>query len=452
MKTHGLPALGLALIVVGVVLGAMPPAHAGTFDAMPKILIHVGPPSRSGGCQTGILPDCQSATVTAGLSGANGPFYYAYLVVALGRAANLAGLQCGINYQDGQPGGMSDGSGIDIFSWTRCADAEWATSGQSAWPAPGTGIIITWDRTRHCQTGQTAVAGYFYMAAYSEDVLQVTRRPVDTRAAVISCEAVELTLRGQDLGSARFTSGSTRGCNPCLNRCPDPPTPPPPDPPPPPLPPSPTTSEPRILLHIGTPATHDQCAAGTLGDPAAAVVSARLSTKESGPFYFVYLLVAPERLNGVAGFDCGISYENGLPEDISNGSGIDIFSWTRCATAEISTTVGNRWPQPGSGNIITWDYTYNCQTGATAVAGYFYLAAYTPDRLSIVANPTTGYAEVSDCTPAEFRVESARLGYVEFSNESTTTLGCNPWLRNCATNVPVLPTTWGAVKALYRRS
>ena len=87
---------------------------------------------------------------------------------------------------------------------------------------------------------------------------------------------------------------------------------------------------------------------------------------------------------GLAGISCGIDYD-GL-----TGSGVDVFEWNVCRDG-LQFPNGN-WPDPGTGNRITWINTTGCQTtepsenGVTAVAGYFYISSYSPDRLSVTEN------------------------------------------------------------------
>lgn len=149
--------------------------------------------------------------------------YYGYLLVMKGNASDgLGGLQCGIQY-DGAPQ-----SGVDIFEWHNCATLEFSATG---WPGSGGSNLLTWDTLRRCQRGEpagpgsgvTATAGYFYLAAYSPDLLQIIPRPVDGKAKVASCNSEETLIEGPGLhhdpsflGSARFSSGAGgAGYNPC---------------------------------------------------------------------------------------------------------------------------------------------------------------------------------------------------------------------------------------------
>ncbi|MDZ4804652.1 MAG: hypothetical protein SGI90_07335 [Candidatus Eisenbacteria bacterium] len=199
-----------------------PVASATTFDNKPKLLLHVRATTTKSPCTTaGFLSNCQTAT-TAGtlVTSVSGPFYFVYLLAARGSLTDLAGLQCGISYQGNQPANISDGIGIDVFGWSLCATLEFVTTGPNAWPRPGGGNLITWDASSRCQSGDSGVAGYFYVGAYSTDQMSVTRRPVDNKAAVVRCNATEPPALGiSDLGTATFNNSGTGGCNPCLINC-----------------------------------------------------------------------------------------------------------------------------------------------------------------------------------------------------------------------------------------
>jgi hypothetical protein len=118
---------------------------------------------------------------------------------------------------------------------------------------------------------------------------------------------------------------------------------------------------------------------------------------------------------------------------------------------EFPTAGPNQWPRPGGGNMITWDTTTRCQSSQMAVAGYFYLAAYSADRLSVIPRPVDGRATVANCQAYETVLSDSELGYVSFSSTAGTA-GCNPCTADCrGRTIPVIPTTWGGIKALYSR-
>jgi len=128
----------------------------------------------------------------------------------------------GIDYDNGNPAGTSDGQRVDVFAWHLCATLEFQYP-TPAWPSPGAGTIITWDAVNTCQQGLYATAGYFYLAAYHADRFAIIPRPVDQTAALADCESREMTLKPDRLGSARFSPGGNEsGCNPLLVQCEEP--------------------------------------------------------------------------------------------------------------------------------------------------------------------------------------------------------------------------------------
>lgn len=207
----------LALLVTRVLTAA--PALAAPYDGEPKILLHAAAPTTKNRCAAGSLSDCGDAVTEADLSTSAGPFTFVYLLAAPGKLTTTAGLQCGITYQGGYPGGRLDGTGIDIFSWQQCASLEFSTSG---WPQPLSGNLITWDYVRACQVGDAAVAGYFYVGCYgAADDLQLIARPVDGQAGLVNCDVEVEYLPGSSLGRIRFSAGAVEpGCNPCDGPCP----------------------------------------------------------------------------------------------------------------------------------------------------------------------------------------------------------------------------------------
>jgi len=214
------------LLTVGLLTASALPALAGTHDNRPKILVHVKSTTTKNACTFGSagITDCNSGSIVTNgtITPLGGPgYYYFYLLVARGNLTNLAGMQCGIAYQNNQSSNESDLAGIDIFGWTLCATLEFVTPGSNVWPRPGGGNLITWDSTNNCQTGEVAVAGYFYAAAYSADYFAITPRPVDGISKVANCNNTETNLVQGDLGWAQFSTGAvTPGCNPCAQICP----------------------------------------------------------------------------------------------------------------------------------------------------------------------------------------------------------------------------------------
>lgn len=184
----------------------------------PKILLSAVAAPLPSPCTVGAPSECRDAVTAAGLAGTNGQRYYVFLLVSRPDSYDdgIAGVQCGIDYQTGGAGDVSDGQGLDILSWTLCATLEFPTPGDHAWPRPGGGNLITWDPA-NCDYLRPSVAGYFYVAAYSDDRLRLTVRPVDGLAAVAACKARQINLLPASLGYVSFSAGAgTPGCNPCL--------------------------------------------------------------------------------------------------------------------------------------------------------------------------------------------------------------------------------------------
>jgi hypothetical protein len=186
----------------------------------------------------------------------------------------------------------------------------------------------------------------------------------------------------------------------------------------------PFDGNPKLFLHATPVTTNEVCTAGGLVDCNAAVTHVNLNEPS-----FVYLLVARGDLPNLAGLECGLNYESGASNGRTNHQGLDILSWTLCATLQFSSPLP-AWPSPGSGNLITWNTTTSCQTGAVAVAGYFYVAAYGADVLSVTARPASGKAAVATCAAVIRNLEPGDLGSVRFSDQ-TSEVGCNPCNEPC---------------------
>jgi hypothetical protein len=156
-----------------------------------------------------------------------------YIVVAQAEAEpGVAGLQCGIDF-DGRPG-----QGVDVMGFEVCADFQFANpgSGGEVWPEAGSGIILMWEPTLNCQRtvigsdGVHAVAGCFYVYAYSGDVLRVIpdyTHPPGPQVKVWDCSGVTTDLLYVPgwVNTSRIAFGPDyldQGCNPCLVICAEP--------------------------------------------------------------------------------------------------------------------------------------------------------------------------------------------------------------------------------------
>ncbi len=171
-------------------------------------------------------------------------------------------------------------------------------------------------------------------------------------------------------------------------------------------------------------------------------------TGELNLSYFVFLCVfKADSGPGISGVQCGLRYDDQIHR------GVDIFGWTSCADIE--------WPQDGwpnragagHGNTMVWVRTTNCQRnepggigdGVTAVAGYFTVTAYSPDRLEIVDGPGKNIQLVDCDGPATTYLETTHLGWVGFSDDDSEK-GSLPCLKRVTEE-----STWGGVKTLYNR-
>ncbi len=188
-------------------------------DNQPKIMVHVTAPTAKNICSLGVPPSLDQAVVKGATASPSGPFYFVYLLAVRGAVPTLAGLQCGVSYDNNTVNSASNGTGIDVFDWNLCATLQFPEPG---WPGPGTGNTITWDKINNCQIGDVAVAGYFYVAAYTADTFRIIPKPADGRSAVATCDSPpqQIDLIPADLGYVAFSPGAVRqGCNPCVANC-----------------------------------------------------------------------------------------------------------------------------------------------------------------------------------------------------------------------------------------
>ena len=415
------------------------PAPAAPYDNRPKILLHVRPTTTREACQWGDLADCRQVETSAGLSTPDGPFYFVYLLAARGRMEGIYRMRCGITYQDGGRGDISDRRGIDILEWRLCAPVQFGTPGGNLWPQANSGSEIYWDRGGGCQRGDVAVAGYFYVAAYDPDTLRVIEDPAGGGADFFSCLPGSEVLGPEDFGFVGFSAGAgSPGCNPCKEDCSE-------------LPPSPNTRSPRLLLHVGDVVPgRDACENGGLKLCTDAVTKGSTIVTPKGPFYFVYLLAHRGYLRTINALTLSIGYDRGRPGDSSDGHGVDIFGWTLCADTQINNGLAPDWPEPGAASTILWRDRDVGQRAETAVAGYFYVGAYTPDALRITPHSVFGESSIYEGNLRRTPLLDRELGSAVFTPGSKAE-GCNPCRGDCYAVVPATITSWGSIKALYGR-
>ena len=175
----------------------------------------------------------------------------------------------------------------------------------------------------------------------------------------------------------------------------------------------------KIVLHLVPWNNRHTCAAGILDAPTQVVTKGDLFPAR----YAAYALVVDgNRGEGISGVQFGIAYNDTLKK------GVDILDWSECSLFN--------WPMPGwpvetaTGNLLTWNVVSDCDTSGFRVAGYFYLTAYSPDRLRIVPRPVDNLAAVIDCLKNGSKNEDCvdvipleNLGFVDFGGGD----GYNPW-------------------------
>jgi hypothetical protein len=144
--------------------------------------------------------------------------YFAYALVVDGSLTEgVSGASFGIDYD----GALQ--SGVDIWTWQLCADAE---SPDAGWPGAGTGNVLTFNAATNCQTtgnaniGAVAVLGYFYCGSYTPDLFRVTPHPDSGVGTVLNCAGAVDTVHQEEndscthFGTLGFGPGRN-GNNPC---------------------------------------------------------------------------------------------------------------------------------------------------------------------------------------------------------------------------------------------
>jgi len=162
------------------------------------------------------------------------------------------------------------------------------------------------------------------------------------------------------------------------------------------------------------------------------------------PYYAVLAVFNADGDEGIRGLSCGIDYNP------TSGQGVDLIGslWTLC-TDGLEFSNGN-WPNSGAGNRITWTTCQNEEpggkgTGVTAIAGFFYVSAYSNDTFRVTTNNGVAYPEfeVGDCNAQVTTLSyPAQAGWVGFSDDGSVK-------GNVQCGKPKEDTTWGDVKARY---
>lgn len=193
-------------------------------------------------------------------------------------------------------------------------------------------------------------------------------------------------------------------------------------------------TEPRILVHLAVASTKTGSCTPTISDCASPNVNVfgLTYTLVTEFYYFAYILVAGhDATSGIHEIKFAVDFARGT------GEGVDIFTWTTCATSLGAAD----WYVSGAGNQIRWD---DCPKADVAVAGYFYMTAYTPGKIGIVPPPGEGPATLTNCGGQPVEIPIGHLGFAGFGDQQ----GCNPCRDECR-YVAVQPTTWSSLKARF---
>lgn len=168
--------MSVRTLIVGTIglmcAGSSASYASGNYEA--RVALHLQSPPSKGHtiCGQAAQPPCNDGEATLTVQGNIQTPYYCYLLIL--DANELAGVSCGVTYND---------QNFRSVTWTLCGDSEY-TSPNPPWPAPGSGNSIIWSQVGNCQNqvapgdldgGVTAVAGAFYVYAYTDANLAVTR-------------------------------------------------------------------------------------------------------------------------------------------------------------------------------------------------------------------------------------------------------------------------------------
>ncbi len=201
-----------------------PRAAAGDSELSPVIALHTGwfPNPKSDpalapgfdGCSYAPTQPCSEYEVQL-------PFFdwsaAVWVMVARGDPdAGVSGVSFTIDY-DG-----AWASGVDVYGWFNCGDTDTSTG---LYPEPGHAYIIEWDPETNCQRteigtdGVHTAAGYFYVAAYSDDAFRIPTPQEGTPVAfsVTDCNGNTIV---PDQGAPAVGFGAVEGYNPCAEDVP----------------------------------------------------------------------------------------------------------------------------------------------------------------------------------------------------------------------------------------
>jgi hypothetical protein len=141
----------------------------------------------------------------------------AYFLVCNGSdSLGIAGMEFGIAFPPE----------LAVGTPTACGDLDFP---QAGWPASGSGILITWEGSTHCQNQNSepfvsgsviAIGASMYCYAYAPSQLAVTPGPVSGKLKVADCGAAETNLTNlipSRFGIAGFGgAASYKSCTPVV--------------------------------------------------------------------------------------------------------------------------------------------------------------------------------------------------------------------------------------------
>lgn len=206
--THLRLCLGAA---ASLLVASSPVAEAGTLDGA-RFLFHVQPVTGKV-CDTGaaLARDTDCATYPSGQFPLQAAYHVFLVAASPAGGAGFGGMDWGIEYDD------AASSGVDVYDWTLCGNIEFPSPG---WPAAGSANRIVWSSCQQAvPTGGTfiqAVAGAFYVYAFSDDVMEITPDRRDFcygQLGASDCTGGESSPSFLSMGSVGF--GSLAGLNPC---------------------------------------------------------------------------------------------------------------------------------------------------------------------------------------------------------------------------------------------
>jgi len=176
----------------------------------------------------------------------------------------------------------------------------------------------------------------------------------------------------------------------------------------------------KIILHLVPYSNRNTCASGRITNPSSVRTSGDLFPAK----YTAYVLIVDGTPGaGISACQFGIAYNDTVKK------GVDIIDWQECSLFN--------WPMPGwpveslTGNLLAWNQETDCDSSGIRVAGYFYLTAYSRDRLLIIPRPADRMAAVATCglTPGSKNADALDvipaedMGFADFGGG----LGYNPW-------------------------